>query len=178
MKLLATVDPSEVPRRGSDGLTPPSLHGHSVVYNQPVARQFRPKCAALGVIAVQTRVFSDFDAFTDSVRGVDSTMMLQNPTRRSWVISHLDLPEIHLQLGRLGSGNIVEGQSWPPGYVLYLPLTEACPYKANGAILRPGSLMILEPGCEFSLSTQFGHDWCSIFVPTHKDSCTNKLDKS
>ncbi len=117
---------------------------------------------------METHAFRDFDAFADSVRDVDSVMMLQNPVHRRWVISQLDLPEIHLQLGRLGSGNLVEGQSWPHGYVLYLPFTEACQATANGATLRPGSLMILEPGCEFCLNTKFEHDWCSIFVPTHK----------
>ena len=29
------------------------------------------------------------------------------------------------RLGRLGSGNMVEGESWSNGYLLYRPLTEA-----------------------------------------------------
>jgi AraC family ethanolamine operon transcriptional activator len=30
--------------------------------------------------------------------------------------------------------------------------------------------MILEPGCDFALSSNDEHDWCSIFVPSHKFS--------
>ena len=117
---------------------------------------------------MQTRSYRDFDAFVGAVRDVDSVMLLQNPKRRSWSISHVDLPGIHVQLGRLGSGNIVEGQSWSDGYLLYMPLTDACAYSANGTVLDKDSFMILEPVCEFCVSTKDEHDWCSIFVPTLK----------
>jgi AraC family ethanolamine operon transcriptional activator len=117
---------------------------------------------------MHTHCFQDFDAFAGSVRGIDCVMMLQNPRRRAWTISQVELPGVHLQLGRLGSGNIVEGQSFSTGYVLYLPLTDACGYSANGTELDKDSSMICEPGCEFCISTQFEHDWCSIFVPSDK----------
>ncbi len=115
---------------------------------------------------METHVFRDFDAFASNVRDVDCVMLLQNPTHRSWVMSHVYLPEVHVQLGRLSSGNIVEGRSWPDGYVLYLPLTDTCAYSGNGTVLDKGSFLILEPGCEFCISTKIEHDWCSIFVPS------------
>ena len=95
-------------------------------------------------------------------------MMLQNPKRRLWSIDQVGLPDIHLQQGRLGSGNIVEGESWSNGYLLYLPLTDTCAYSANGTVLPKNAFMILEPGCDFCLSTKLEHDWCTIFVPTHR----------
>lgn len=94
--------------------------------------------------------------------------MLQNAHRNLWTISQLDLSGIEVQLGSLGSGNIVEGQSWSGGYLLYLPLTDTCAYAANGTVLDKHSFMILEPGCEFCISTKAEHDWCSIFVPADK----------
>ncbi len=117
---------------------------------------------------MQYQHFRDFDAFASSVGGVESTMMLQNPTRHSWSINHVYLPKIDVQLGRLGSGNIVEGQSWSNGYVLYMHLTDTCEYSANGTALEKNSFMILEPGCDFCFSSNIEHDWCSIFVPTHQ----------
>jgi len=117
---------------------------------------------------METHAFQDFDAFADSVRGVDSTMTLQNRTRNSWVINHASLPGIHVQLGRMGSGNIVEGQSSSAGYVLYLPLNYSSAYLLNGTVMTEDSFMVLEPGCEFDLASKAAHDWCSIFVPTHK----------
>jgi AraC family ethanolamine operon transcriptional activator len=70
-------------------------------------------------------------------------------------------------MGQLGSGNIVEGQSWVDGSMIYLPLSDACAYSANASEIKKGSFMTLDPGTEFSLSTKLEHDWCSISVPSH-----------
>jgi len=115
---------------------------------------------------LESHIYEDFDAFTENVSGIDAVMMLQNPRHRIWSVSRIDLPGAQVQVGRLGSGNIVEGQSFSDGYLLSLPLTENCAYSANGATIEPGSLMILEPGCEFCVATKNEHDWCSLFLPT------------
>ena len=84
-----------------------------------------------------------------------------------WSISRVNLPGgIHVQQGGLGSGNIVEGQSQSDGYLFYLPLTHGIEYSANGSMLENNAIAILEPGCEFCVSTKVAHDWCSVFVPT------------
>ena len=110
--------------------------------------------------------FQDFDAFAESVRHLDCTMMLQNPVRRSWMGSVADISGIRVQMGRLGSGNIVEGQSWVDGSMIYLPLTNTCEYSANGTVIEKDAFMVLDPGTDFALSTKFEHDWCSISVPS------------
>ena len=128
---------------------------------------------------MQSQTFHDFDSFVDSVRDVDCVMLIQNPQHRFWSIKHINLPEVHFQLGRLGSGNIVEGQSWPSGYLLYMPLTDTCAYSANGTVLDKNSFAILEPGCDFCISTKVDHDWCTVFVPTHLfDHCGNLVEQS
>jgi AraC family ethanolamine operon transcriptional activator len=111
--------------------------------------------------------FRDFDEFVASVQGVDSTMLLQNPARHSWEIRAAEISGNRVQLGRMGSGNIVEGQSWKDGYLLYLPLSGACAHATNGVPIEKGAFMILEPGSEFCLSIKLEHDWCSIFIPAH-----------
>ena len=113
-----------------------------------------------------SELFTDFDAFAGSVRGGDWTMMLHNPARRSWEINVAHIAGIQVQVGRLGSGNIVEGQSTGDGTILYLKLSDACTYSASGRPIDPGSFMILEPGCQFCLSSNSVHDWCSILIPT------------
>jgi len=114
---------------------------------------------------MQSYTFQDFDAFADSIRDVDARMMLHNAKRKIWHIDQVDLNGIDIQLGSLGSGNIVEGQARSDGYLLYLPLTDTCSYAANGIVLDKHSFMVLEPGCEFCISTKTVHNWCSIFVP-------------
>ena len=114
---------------------------------------------------MQSHRFRDFDAFAASVRGVDCGMMLQNPKTRNWDINVVDVGAIQVQLGRLGSGNIVEGQTHADKYLFYMPLSEDCPYSWNATVLQRDELAILEPGCEFCVSTKHEHDWCTIAVP-------------
>ena len=125
---------------------------------------------------MQSRIFKDFDAFAASVKGIEATMMLQHPARRAWAVDEVSLPEISVQIGRLGSGNIVEGQGSPDGYLIYLPLTDECEYSANGVDLSKRSFAIFEPGCDFCFSTKFEHDWCTIFVPSYKFVCGDDLE--
>ncbi len=117
---------------------------------------------------MKSQYFQDFDEFASSVGDIDSTMMLQNPRQFIWSLNQVYLREIQVQLGRLGSGNIAEGQSWSDGYMLYLPLTDTCEYLSKGTVVDKNSFIILEPGSDFCISTKTDHDWCSISVPTHK----------
>ena len=119
--------------------------------------------------------FQDFDQFAESIRDVDSDMLLNNLKQNIWSIFQANLSGIDVQLGRLGSGNIVEGQSWSNGFVIYLPLTPQCAYSANGTVLDKHSFIIMEPGCDFCISTKDEHDWCSIFVPTHQIAYDNNV---
>lgn len=124
------------------------------------------------------KTFEDFDDFASSVRDVDSTMMLQNPTRYIWKFGQIYLPDIHIQMGEMGCGNIVEGKSTSSGYLIYLTLTDRCQSVANGRIIDKNSFMILEPGCDFFLTIKSEHDWCSIFIPTDKLTGVSDLVES
>jgi AraC family ethanolamine operon transcriptional activator len=111
------------------------------------------------------RTFRDFDAFAESVRDVESEMLLRNPARRFWSLRAVDLDGIDVQVGELGSGNIARGQLRTDGYLLYLPLS-AVEYRANGVELQDYSCAVLEPGCEFCISTKVTHNWSAVFIPT------------
>jgi AraC family ethanolamine operon transcriptional activator len=115
---------------------------------------------------MRSQVFYDFDAFAESVRDVDSKMLLRNPKHHVWTTSSVDLGPVDVQIAQLGSGNIAQGQLRSDGYMLYLPLTSSVEYKANGVALPNHSFAILEPGCEFCVSTKVAHDWCGAFIPT------------
>jgi AraC family ethanolamine operon transcriptional activator len=115
---------------------------------------------------MRSKIFHDFDAFAESVVDIDSKMMLVNPKHRLWRTTAVDLDGIDVQVGQLGSGNIAQGQLRNDGYMCYLPLTSGVQYTANGCTLEEGSFAILEPGCEFCVSTKVEHDWCVAFIPT------------
>jgi AraC family ethanolamine operon transcriptional activator len=104
-------------------------------------------------------------------------MTLQNAARHVWDIEAADLPGTRVQLGRLGSGNIVEGQSLADTYLIYLPLSDTCEYVLNGMVIEKNAFAILEPGSEFCLSTKLEHDWCSIFIPADELDCSLGSDE-
>ena len=114
---------------------------------------------------METRSFRDFDEFAEAISSFDGRILVTHPSIPKWSISHLDLDGVHIQTGELGSGNIVEGQSWD-GYMVYLPLSGAGKKILNGSEVSKDSLLIFEPCSEISLCSTSEHSWCSIFVPT------------
>jgi AraC family ethanolamine operon transcriptional activator len=117
---------------------------------------------------MRSKSFTDFDAFALSVQDVECRMIMQNPRARVWGLCGVELDGIDVQLGRVGSGNIVDGQSRPDGVLLYSPLSDTCEYSANGIVLPRSAFLILEPGSDFCLNTRVDHDWCAVFIPTHR----------
>ena len=115
---------------------------------------------------MRSEVYRDFDAFAESVRDIDCDMMLRNPACHEWSTSAATVGKIDVQIGRLGSGNIAQGQLRSDGFMFYVPLTSGVQYTANGVQLPTDACAVMEPGCEFCFSTQVAHDWCAIFVPT------------
>lgn len=120
--------------------------------------------------AMKSLQFSEFDAFVETVRDVDAVMTLQNPEHRVWKINQTSIEGLHVQLGQVGSGNIVEGQSWSDGTLLYLPLSAGVTYRANGVALGPEDFMVLDPSREFCIATRHAHDWCTVLLPQRAPS--------
>jgi AraC-like DNA-binding protein len=114
---------------------------------------------------MERRVYNDFDAFSCDVTNFDGRILLNNPCRSEWGMSHIDLGGVHVQIGLVGSGNIVEGKSWD-GFMLYLPLTGHCRKTINGEEIGKHSFLLFEPGSEHYLCSSHAHSWASIFVPT------------
>ena len=125
--------------------------------------RFRQKVAKRA--AMKSLQFNEFDAFAETVSDVDAVMTLQNPEHRVWKINQTVVEGLHIQLGQVGSGNIVEGQSWSDGTLLYLPLSAGVTYRANGVALGPEDFMVLDPSREFCIATKHAHDWCTVLLP-------------
>ena len=114
---------------------------------------------------METQVFHEFDAFANSVSGVDSKMLLRDPERRNWTIDRVGLPGIELQIGRLGSGNIACGQTHAECCMFYLPLTAGIEYRGNGNIIERDTFFVLYPNAEFCITTRESHDWLAVTIP-------------
>ncbi len=115
---------------------------------------------------MRTHCFHDFDEFANSVQGVESKMLMRNPQQRCWTISHVQVGDIEVQVGKLGSGNVAAGQLRSDGFMIYVPLTKGVEYAGNGVTIDPDSFCILEPDSEFCVSTKVAHDWAALFLAT------------
>jgi AraC family ethanolamine operon transcriptional activator len=121
-----------------------------------------------GGSAIELNAYNDFDAFSKDARFIVAGMLPKDTERSTWTNSHIELGGVHVQIGSLGSGYIIEGRSSPDGYLVYVPLTGAGEHTANGIVLDELSVLVLEPGSDFCLSVGGPHKACSIFVPTGK----------
>lgn len=111
--------------------------------------------------------FTDFDEFSTIVKDVDCSMMMHhNPESYEWKIKQISFNNIDIQMGLLGSGNLLEGETKRDGFIFYSPLSKSAEYIVNGKTIEKGSISIFEPGSDFTLSTVEAHDWCTIFLPT------------
>ncbi len=113
---------------------------------------------------METRSYNDFDEFSEDVTSFDGRILLNHPRTPEWTIRRIDLDGIHVQIASVGSGTIVEGESWD-GYAIYLPLTVACRKIINGMDIDKHSMLMMGPRSDIYLSSVVEHDWCSIFVP-------------
>jgi AraC family ethanolamine operon transcriptional activator len=119
-------------------------------------------------MVIEINAYNDFDAFSRDVRDIDGQMLLKDTKCPMWTNRHIELCGVHVQIGSLGSGNIVEGKSSSVGYLVYMPLTQSCEHVVNGITLNEHSILVMEPGSDFCLSVMGPHEWCTIFVPKQK----------
>jgi AraC family ethanolamine operon transcriptional activator len=119
-------------------------------------------------MVIEINAYNDFDAFSRDVRDIDGQMLLKDTKCPMWTNRHIELCGVHVQIGSLGSGNIVEGKSSLVGYLVYMPLTQSCEHIVNGITLNEHSILVMEPGSDFCLSVMGPHEWCTIFVPKQK----------
>lgn len=115
---------------------------------------------------MQTLAFDDFDEYVATIRDSDQRITLQNLIQPYWSIQHLDAAGIHIQKAKEGSGDITVGCIRPDGYVFIFPIGNARLHSVNGVTLQAASIAILEPGCDYCLSSSADHEWGSVFIPT------------
>lgn len=110
-----------------------------------------------------TSTFREFEAYASVVSDADLRMSLPRLECPRWTIDALSVGTIRLQFGSEGSGNITEGVARPGGRVLFLPTAGF--HRANGQPMTDGSVLLMQPCGEFTISVQEAHDWASVYVP-------------
>jgi len=116
-------------------------------------------------MAIQS--FSSFEAFFGANWHADLRAMLLGPERRSWVLTHLMVNNLSVQLGQAGGKAVVEGASKLGGLTIFLQTQGASAFSGNGRRFDDLSLMVAGPGDEFCLAADASsRRWCSLYIPS------------
>jgi AraC family ethanolamine operon transcriptional activator len=110
--------------------------------------------------------FSSFEAFFGANRHADLRAMLLGPERKNWVLTHLILNDLSVQLGQAAGRAVVEGASKLGGLTIFLQTQGTSAFSGNGRRFDEFSLMVVGPREEFCLAADASsRRWCSLYVP-------------
>ena len=108
--------------------------------------------------------YNDFEAYAESVQGVDMRCLVQRLEVPVWSIRHFNLGELLLQWASEGIGNIAAGAAGIDGFILKIQRSGKWG-RANGIQFGPGDMAVVGAGAEFCIASDDADDWCSLFLP-------------
>lgn len=109
--------------------------------------------------------FTDYDAFTESIREASMTMRLSALGIPKWTLQTVDVGSLRLQKGFEGGGSIAEGATFSEGWTFY---HQMLPVHTNGQIANKAEVFVAPPRGEFCIACQPIHEWTTVFIPTSK----------
>jgi AraC family ethanolamine operon transcriptional activator len=112
-----------------------------------------------------TQSFSSFEAFFDANRHASLRAMVLGPVRENWLLTHLVLGNLSIQLGQAESKALVEGAPRAGGVTIFMPTRTASAWWGNGRRFDELSLMVALPGDDFCLVADTPRSWCSLYIP-------------
>ncbi len=112
-----------------------------------------------------TQVFTSFEAYIDAIRHADMRAMILGPVRANWVLTSLVLNKLSVQWGQAGSKAVADGSPRAGGLSILIPTQRASSLWGNGKRFDECSLLVAEPGDEFSLAADVSRRWCSLHIP-------------
>lgn len=107
--------------------------------------------------------FTDYDAFSESIREASMSMRLSALEISKWTLQTVDVGKLRLQKGFEGGGSIAEGATFAEGWTFY---HQMLPVHTNGQVATKDEVFVAPPKGEFCLSCQVLHDWTTVFIPT------------
>jgi AraC family transcriptional regulator, ethanolamine operon transcriptional activator len=110
--------------------------------------------------------FTDFDAWSDAIRGADLGLVCDGVEVRSWRLAVRNLGRVVVQSAFEGGGNLCVGANTWGGPILFMPLTHGGHHVVNCRQLDASSLLLIPPGADFRIQVRRrAHEWCSLALP-------------
>jgi len=106
--------------------------------------------------------FTEYDAYTETVRDVSVRMRMYSRQVSNWTLQYATVGSLGVQQGFEGGGSIAEGVNGSDAWSLYFQSHPGC---ANGQVLKGDEVFAVPPGGEFCLACKPSHEWISVHIP-------------
>jgi len=115
-------------------------------------------------------VFSDFDEFADSIRGIAGRFIPTARSERDWWLAVAPVGGIELQQLQIGGPATYAGDGTPNTLTLGIPLTDARRIRIDGEALEANSLIYLRRDQPFTFAAGQTTRWGGITIPLGQTS--------
>jgi AraC family transcriptional regulator, ethanolamine operon transcriptional activator len=128
-------------------------------------------CATSGRV-----VFSDFDEFADSIRGIAGRFV---PTARSeseWWLEECALGRLELQQLQIGGASTFAGVGTPDTLTLGIPMTDPKRIRIDGYALEDNSYIFPRRDLPFTVATRQATRWAGVTIPLRDEMWQGMFD--
>ena len=115
---------------------------------------------------MRRETFTDFDEFRATNPQVDGEWLINGGSDWRWMTESLNVGQCHALRCYLHTGVITEGVAADDSYQFYVPFKNKS-WRNNGVGFHDDSVLIIEPGVEYCVSTNTADGWHGFLVPRH-----------
>lgn len=114
-------------------------------------------------------VFSDFDEFADSLRGVSGRFVPTARSQAEWWVQATSLGRMDLQEVQVGGAATYAGDGTPNSLTLGIPMTEARRIRIDGHALEPDSFVVVRPDQPLTFAARQATRWVGVRIRLESD---------
>lgn len=112
-------------------------------------------------------VFSDFDEFADSIRGVAGRFVPTARSQADWWVDVSTLGRVDLQQAQVGGAATYAGDGTPDTLTIGIPMTDPKKIRIDGHVLENNSVVYLRRDQPFTFAAREATQWVGVTIALH-----------
>lgn len=120
--------------------------------------------------AMTRTVFSDFDEFADSIRGIAGRFVPTARSERDWWVEATSLGRVDLQQLQIGGAATYAGDGTPGTLTLGIPMTDPRRIRIDGHALESNSVVYLRQDQPFTFAAREPTRWVGVTVALNRSA--------
>lgn len=120
-------------------------------------------------------IFSDFDEFADSIRGIAGRFVPTARSERDWWVEAANLGQVELQQLQIGGAATYAGDGTPNTLTLGIPMTDPKRIRIDGHALEDNSLIYLKHDQPFTFASRQATRWAGVTIGLNDADAGSKM---